>query len=294
MGSGCGSGWHLDAMPSTRNDSLTTSSEQMLDALLVRLIADARDLNLASASVPLLLAVLLETPGVAALLRATSPTLDIQALRTATYSLVRQQAVPRTITRRIKDGLAESARLFASTLPPPLPSLLQSKTPNSLEWSDELTSIVGKSILLARATREQQANASDLLVAITNATGTATQQLLGQHAVNRYTLTSYLAHGGAETLQHPPTTPTDLVCVYLLNDDYTPMVFVAETLETIFGLTKDEADRCMQTTHREGRAACGSFPFEVAQEKILQLATLAKASQHPLRATLEWVGVQPR
>ena len=61
-----------------------------------------------------------------------------------------------------------------------------------------------------------------------------------------------------------------------------------------FGLTKDEADRCMQTTHREGRAACGSFPFEVAQEKILQLATLAKANQHPLRATLEWVGVQPR
>ena len=47
--------------------------------------------------------------------------------------------------------------------------------------------------------------------------------------------------------------------VVLFNDDYTPMDFVVEVLETFFGMNRELATKIMLAVHTEGRAVCGVY-----------------------------------
>ena len=78
-----------------------------------------------------------------------------------------------------------------------------------------------------------------------------------------------------------------LYSVVLLNDDYTPMDFVVEVLETLFQKSPAEAYRIMMQVHREGRGLAGIYPWEVAETKVDALLTRAKDSGHPLQAVIE-------
>ena len=82
--------------------------------------------------------------------------------------------------------------------------------------------------------------------------------------------------------QKPP-----LYKVYILNDDYTPMDFVVDVLETVFNKSHEEATRVMLHVHRKGAGLCGVYTFDVAETKVAQVHRAARLSQHPLQCTME-------
>ena len=75
--------------------------------------------------------------------------------------------------------------------------------------------------------------------------------------------------------------------VVLLNDDYTTMEFVVSVLEGIFQKSPAEAFRLMMQVHTQGRAACGTYTYEVAETKVAAVRDLAKREGFPLQASLE-------
>nr|WP_050706361.1 MULTISPECIES: ATP-dependent Clp protease adapter ClpS [Pseudomonas]MBI6895622.1 ATP-dependent Clp protease adapter ClpS [Pseudomonas putida]KNX77156.1 Clp protease ClpS [Pseudomonas sp. 250J]MBC3438704.1 ATP-dependent Clp protease adapter ClpS [Pseudomonas sp. BW16M2]MBV4507761.1 ATP-dependent Clp protease adapter ClpS [Pseudomonas peradeniyensis]MCU7240353.1 ATP-dependent Clp protease adapter ClpS [Pseudomonas peradeniyensis] len=83
-------------------------------------------------------------------------------------------------------------------------------------------------------------------------------------------------------LQAPP-----MYKVVLFNDDYTPMDFVVEVLETFFNLNRELATKIMLTVHTEGRAVCGLFTRDIAETKAMQVNQYARESQHPLLCEIE-------
>jgi len=83
------------------------------------------------------------------------------------------------------------------------------------------------------------------------------------------------------------TKEPSLYAVVLLNDDYTPMVFVVEVLEEIFQKSPAEAYRIMMQVHVNGRGIGGIYPWEVAETKVNALLTRGREAGHPLQATIE-------
>jgi ATP-dependent Clp protease adaptor protein ClpS len=89
-----------------------------------------------------------------------------------------------------------------------------------------------------------------------------------------------------ERVREKAKEPT-LYSVVLLNDDYTPMQFVDDVLETVFQKSPAEAYRIMMQVHLNGRGVAGIYPWEVAETKVDTLVSLARAAGHPLQATIE-------
>jgi ATP-dependent Clp protease adaptor protein ClpS len=83
-------------------------------------------------------------------------------------------------------------------------------------------------------------------------------------------------------LKRPP-----LYRVILLNDDYTPMEFVVQVLQKVFGLDRNTATRIMLEVHTKGKGICGVYTFEIAETKVAQVTGLAQQHQHPLLCTME-------
>lgn len=75
--------------------------------------------------------------------------------------------------------------------------------------------------------------------------------------------------------------------VLLHNDDYTTMDFVVEILVTIFHKNMAESEQIMFAVHKNGKAVCGVYSYEIAETKVHQVKQLAKKSGFPLLATLE-------
>ncbi|MCC5811990.1 MAG: ATP-dependent Clp protease adapter ClpS [Ectothiorhodospiraceae bacterium] len=83
-------------------------------------------------------------------------------------------------------------------------------------------------------------------------------------------------------LKRPP-----LYKVILLNDDYTPMEFVVEILETFFGMDRSKATQVMLQVHTRGHGVCGVFSRDVAETKVEQVNDYSRQHQHPLLCTME-------
>jgi len=75
--------------------------------------------------------------------------------------------------------------------------------------------------------------------------------------------------------------------VVLINDDYTPMEFVVDILETVFSMQRTRATQVMLEVHTQGKGICGVFNFEIAETKVAQVIAIAQQHQHPLLCTME-------
>lgn len=75
--------------------------------------------------------------------------------------------------------------------------------------------------------------------------------------------------------------------VVLINDDYTPMEFVVDILQSIFGMERTQATQVMLEVHTKGKGVCGVYNFEIAETKVAQVMGIAKQHQHPLLCTME-------
>ena len=83
-------------------------------------------------------------------------------------------------------------------------------------------------------------------------------------------------------IKRPP-----LYRVVLLNDDFTPMEFVVEILESIFGMERTRATQVMLEVHTKGKGICGVYNYEIAETKVAQVMSIAEQQQHPLLCTME-------
>ena len=87
--------------------------------------------------------------------------------------------------------------------------------------------------------------------------------------------------------QRSKLKPPPMFKVMLLNDDYTPMEFVVDVLEHIFGMDRTTATRVMLEVHTRGKGVCGVFTFEIAETKVAAVHTAAEQRGFPLRAGAE-------
>ena len=85
----------------------------------------------------------------------------------------------------------------------------------------------------------------------------------------------------------PKTKQPPLYRVVLINDDYTPMEFVVEILESVFGMERTRATQVMLEVHTKGKGVCGVYNFDIAETKVAQVMSIAKQHQHPLLCTME-------
>ena len=83
-------------------------------------------------------------------------------------------------------------------------------------------------------------------------------------------------------LKRPP-----LFKVVLMNDDYTPMEFVVEVLETFFRMNREQATHVMLTVHTKGKGVCGIFTRDIAETKAAQVNQYARENEHPLLCEIE-------
>jgi ATP-dependent Clp protease adaptor protein ClpS len=83
-------------------------------------------------------------------------------------------------------------------------------------------------------------------------------------------------------LKRPP-----LYKVIILNDDYTPMEFVVQVLESFFNMDREKATRVMLHVHTRGVGVCGVFTKDVAETKVSQVNDYSRSNQHPLMCTME-------
>lgn len=75
--------------------------------------------------------------------------------------------------------------------------------------------------------------------------------------------------------------------VIMHNDDFTSMEFVVEILTDIFRKEPAEAERLMLMVHESGRAAVGSYPYDIAVTKVQAATARAREEGFPFRMTVE-------
>jgi ATP-dependent Clp protease adaptor protein ClpS len=92
---------------------------------------------------------------------------------------------------------------------------------------------------------------------------------------------------GVATRTRPKTKKPSNYKVLMLNDDYTPMEFVVLVLQRFFSMGIEDATRVMLQVHQQGVAVCGVFTYEVAETKAKKVEALARASEFPLRVSVE-------
>ena len=85
----------------------------------------------------------------------------------------------------------------------------------------------------------------------------------------------------------PEVKRPPLYRVLLINDDFTPMEFVVDILESVFGMQRTRATQVMLEVHTKGKGICGVFSHEIAETKVAQVLSIASQHQHPLLCTME-------
>jgi len=95
------------------------------------------------------------------------------------------------------------------------------------------------------------------------------------------------SHDVAVEEARPKTKRPPLYRVVLINDDYTPMEFVVDILESVFGMERTRATQVMLEVHTKGKGVCGVYNFEIAETKVAQVTGIAQQHQHPLLCTME-------
>ncbi|MGA7981234.1 MAG: ATP-dependent Clp protease adapter ClpS [Chromatiaceae bacterium] len=83
-------------------------------------------------------------------------------------------------------------------------------------------------------------------------------------------------------LRRPP-----LFKVLLINDDFTPMEFVVQVLETFFRMSREKATQIMLHVHTRGVGVCGVYTRDIAETKVSQVNDYSRSHQHPLLCTME-------
>jgi ATP-dependent Clp protease adaptor protein ClpS len=83
-------------------------------------------------------------------------------------------------------------------------------------------------------------------------------------------------------VQEPP-----MFKVIYINDNQTTMEFVIESLVEYFDYNEDTAFVITQDIHESGSAVVAVLPYEVAEQKGIEVTLSARAQSYPLQIKLE-------
>jgi len=72
-----------------------------------------------------------------------------------------------------------------------------------------------------------------------------------------------------------------------VNDDKTAMEFVIETLINIFHYTPTTAENITLDIHEKGSAVVAVLPYEMAEQKGVEVTVMARGAGFPLQVKLE-------
>jgi len=75
--------------------------------------------------------------------------------------------------------------------------------------------------------------------------------------------------------------------IIYLNDNTTPMEFVIETLLDSFNYTEQTAMEITQNIHESGSAVVAVLPYEIAEQKGIEVTVCARSRDYPLQIKLE-------
>jgi ATP-dependent Clp protease adaptor protein ClpS len=89
------------------------------------------------------------------------------------------------------------------------------------------------------------------------------------------------------SLQEPP-----MFKVIYLNDSQTTMEFVIETLMNFFNYTAETAVKITEDIHNAGSATVAVLPYEIAEQKGIEVTVHARSQNYPLQVKLEPETVQ--
>lgn len=85
-----------------------------------------------------------------------------------------------------------------------------------------------------------------------------------------------------EGLKEPP-----MFKIIYLNDNQTPMDFVIDTLIDSFNYNSQTAVKITQDIHEQGSAVVAILPYEVAEQKGIEVTLCARSNNYPLQIKLE-------
>ena len=97
--------------------------------------------------------------------------------------------------------------------------------------------------------------------------------------------TEVKAHPQIQTefeLAEPP-----LYKVIYINDSQTSMQFVIDSLVEYFGYSKLNAEKATEDIHIEGSAIVAVLPYEIAEQKGIEVTVDARSNGYPLQIKLE-------
>lgn len=89
-----------------------------------------------------------------------------------------------------------------------------------------------------------------------------------------------------EQLKEPP-----MFRVIYINDNQTSMEFVIESLMEFFDYSMDLAQQLTQEIHEEGSGVVAVLPYEIAEQKGIEVTLSARNQNYPLQVKLEPEGV---
>lgn len=75
--------------------------------------------------------------------------------------------------------------------------------------------------------------------------------------------------------------------VIYINDEVTTQEFVIETLVVVFNYSHLDADAMTMKVHEEGSAVVATMPYEMAEQKGVEVTLLARNNGFPLVVKLE-------
>jgi ATP-dependent Clp protease adaptor protein ClpS len=82
-------------------------------------------------------------------------------------------------------------------------------------------------------------------------------------------------------------TEPPLYRVIYINDNVTTMEFVIETLVTIFNHSPEDAEAITLRIHEDGSGIAAILPYEMAEQKGVEVTQLARSNGFPLQIKLE-------
>jgi len=83
-------------------------------------------------------------------------------------------------------------------------------------------------------------------------------------------------------LSEPP-----LFKIIYINDNVTSMEFVVGSLIDYFNYTQDTASSITQNIHEEGMAVVAVLPYEIAEQKGIEVTLEARSQGYPLQVKVE-------
>ena len=86
----------------------------------------------------------------------------------------------------------------------------------------------------------------------------------------------------SEKIKEPP-----MYKVIYLNDNQTSMEFVIESLVEFFDYTETTAMTITEDIHEAGSAVVAVLPYEIAEQKGIEVTMFARSQSYPLQIKLE-------